>query len=415
MDDAVHRGLHPAIPQRGAREDGEDFPASVPLRRAAAAAAPGPSPPPGTSPPPRRRRRPPPRAASPGTARTTSHPLRREEPATRRPPGLPRRTRPSPSSRGRPPPRTPRLEQRNGQRNAAGVELARHVLDHPVEVGPGPVELVDDASRGIRAGRPGARRLRLRLHPPTPQNTATPRPERGATAPPRWWKSTCPGVSIRWISAPCHVKCVAAAVIVDPPLLLLRQVIHLRVAVVDLPHPVGDPGVVEEPLGEGRLPRVDVRDDPYVPEFRGGGTSEVPPEKVEGRRPGIARSADSADSTSAISAGPSPRRSAKKSRIPASRSTWSDPDAENGSAGRTTDPCSSAVTRNRSARGSRPPARTPRAGRSREIMSGTGRTRRRSPGHRGIFPRPAAPGRSPPREDHPRRPHPRKGREGWPY
>ncbi len=74
-----------------------------------------------------------------------------------------------------------------------------------------------------------------------------------------------------------------------------------------------------------------------------------------------------------ISAGPSPRRSAKKSRIPASLRTWSDPDAENGSEGRTTEPCSSAVTRNRSARGlSTSPPRTPLAGRRREIMSGTG-------------------------------------------
>jgi len=45
---------------------------------------------------------------------------------------------------------------------------------------------------------------------------------------------------------------------------------------------------------------------PMFRSFAAEDTSEVPPEKVEGRRPGIARSAESADSTSAISAGPSP-------------------------------------------------------------------------------------------------------------
>jgi len=81
----------------------------------------------------------------------------------------------------------PVLEQRNGQRNAAGVQLARHVLDHPVEVGPGPVELVDERQPGIPC-RSAWRQTTSDCGstPPTPQNTATARPERGATAPPRW-------------------------------------------------------------------------------------------------------------------------------------------------------------------------------------------------------------------------------------
>ena len=165
----------------------------------------------------------------------------------------------------------PVLEERNGQRNAAGVELARHVVDHPVEVGPGPVELVDErqARDPVPVGL-APDDLRLRLHAPhaakyrhrAVQHAERPLHLDGEIDVPGRVDQVDLGPQPREVRRRRGDR--------DPPLLLLRQVIHLRVAVVDLPHPVGDPGVVEEPLGEGRLPRVDVRDDPDVAEIHGG-------------------------------------------------------------------------------------------------------------------------------------------------
>ena len=51
----------------------------------------------------------------------------------------------------------------------------------------------------------------------------------------------------------------------DAPLLLLLHVVHGRGPVVHLAHPVRDTGVVEDALGGGGLPGVDVRHDPDVP------------------------------------------------------------------------------------------------------------------------------------------------------
>src|SRR5207247_4790481 len=50
----------------------------------------------------------------------------------------------------------------------------------------------------------------------------------------------------------------------DPPLLLLLHPVHGRGALVDLAELVVHPGVIEDPLGGGRLPGVDVGGDPDV-------------------------------------------------------------------------------------------------------------------------------------------------------
>ena len=50
----------------------------------------------------------------------------------------------------------------------------------------------------------------------------------------------------------------------DPALLLLLHPVHRRRALVDLTHLVGATGVVEDPLGRGRLAGVDVRHDADV-------------------------------------------------------------------------------------------------------------------------------------------------------
>jgi len=47
----------------------------------------------------------------------------------------------------------------------------------------------------------------------------------------------------------------------NPPLLLLFHPVHNRSAFVDLAHLVGNPGVIEYPLGGGRLPGVNVGHD----------------------------------------------------------------------------------------------------------------------------------------------------------
>jgi len=209
MDDASIAGCTRDSAARS-REDGKSSRPASPCAGRPAAAAPD-RPPPGTSPPPRRRRRPP--SSSVSRYRAHDKPSASERgTATRRPPVF-RGDETFSIVRGRPPPRTPRLEQRNGQRNAAGVELARHVLDHRSKSAR-PVELVDERQPGIRAGRPGADDLRLRLHPPRrriPPPPSRTRSDRSTSM----VKSTCPGVSIRWISL-LHVKCVAAAVIVIP-------------------------------------------------------------------------------------------------------------------------------------------------------------------------------------------------------
>ena len=51
----------------------------------------------------------------------------------------------------------------------------------------------------------------------------------------------------------------------DAALLLLRHPVHDRRAVMDLAQLVGDPGVVQDALGRGRLPGIDVRHDADVP------------------------------------------------------------------------------------------------------------------------------------------------------
>src|SRR2546430_205806 len=51
----------------------------------------------------------------------------------------------------------------------------------------------------------------------------------------------------------------------DAALLLLWHPVHRRGALVDLADLVDLLGVEEDPLGHGRLPRIDVGDDPDVP------------------------------------------------------------------------------------------------------------------------------------------------------
>ena len=272
MDDPVHRRLHPAVPQRGAREDGEDPAGQRPLAQGG---------------PQQRRRDRLPREVL--LRRRVVDVGRRLEQRL----AVPRARQPIRFGEGRP--RDPRplvfrgerdllhrhevghrherpvLAERNGQRNAAGVELARHVVDHPVEVGAGPVELVDE--RQPRDPVPvglAPDDLRLRLHAPhaaknrhrAVQHAERPLHLDGEIDVSGRVDQVDLGAQPREVRRRRGDR--------DPTLPLLRQVIHLRVAVVDLPHPVGDPGVVEEPLGEGRLPRVDVRDDPDVPEIHGG-------------------------------------------------------------------------------------------------------------------------------------------------
>ncbi len=53
----------------------------------------------------------------------------------------------------------------------------------------------------------------------------------------------------------------------DPPLSLVDAKVHRRFTVVHLADLVGQAGVVQEALRRRRLPRVDVRDDPDVPNF----------------------------------------------------------------------------------------------------------------------------------------------------
>ena len=52
--------------------------------------------------------------------------------------------------------------------------------------------------------------------------------------------------------------------VLDGAIALLGQVVGRRVPLVDVPHAVDRAGVVEDPLGGGRLARVDVGDDPDV-------------------------------------------------------------------------------------------------------------------------------------------------------
>jgi len=213
----VHPRLHPAVPQaRIPPKTGKDLPASVPLRGG----------------PQQRRRdrlparyisrhvvdgRPPPREASRGTR---AHDRSASERGPREPPpptGLPRRTKPSPSSRGsataheRPSSQSGRSIGRRGRRACAPCRRPPGRKSAP-----GRSSLLTNASRGMPCGRPAPDDLRLRLHAPTPQNTATAPSSTRSDRSTSMVKSTCPGVSIRWTSAPSHEKCVAAAVIVIP-------------------------------------------------------------------------------------------------------------------------------------------------------------------------------------------------------
>src|SRR3972149_1427759 len=72
-----------------------------------------------------------------------------------------------------------------------------------------------------------------------------------------------------------------------------------------------------------------------------------PRNRLNGEVPGIARSEKSASRPFPISPSGTSRTSAKKSRMPAARISWRDPDAENGTAARTGGPRSSASPRKR--------------------------------------------------------------------
>ena len=82
---------------------------------------------------------------------------------------------------------------------------------------PGRSSLLTNASRGIPC-RSAWRQTTSDCGstPPTPQNTATAPSSTRSDRSTSMVKSTCPGVSIRWTSAPSQEKCVAAAVIVIP-------------------------------------------------------------------------------------------------------------------------------------------------------------------------------------------------------
>ena len=82
---------------------------------------------------------------------------------------------------------------------------------------PGRSSLLTNARRGIPC-RSACRQTTSDCGstPPTPQNIATAPSSTRSDRSTSMVKSTWPGVSIRWTSAPSHEKCVAAAVIVIP-------------------------------------------------------------------------------------------------------------------------------------------------------------------------------------------------------
>ena len=77
-------------------------------------------------------------------------------------------------------------------------------------------------------------------------------------------KSTWPGVSMMLILLSSHWTVVAAEVIVMPRSRLELHVVHRRAFALDLLDRVDRAGVVEDPLGERGLARVDVGRDPDV-------------------------------------------------------------------------------------------------------------------------------------------------------
>ena len=131
---------------------------------------------------------------------------------------------------------------------------------------PGPVHLVDEAARGARGSASAWRQTvsDCASTPFTPSNTTTAPSSTRRLRSTSAVKSTWPGRvdQVELVGPPADRR--RGGRDRDAALLLLGQVVHLRGALVHLPHRVLLPRVEEHALGEGGLARVDVRDDAEV-------------------------------------------------------------------------------------------------------------------------------------------------------
>ncbi len=158
---------------------------------------------------------------------------------------------------------------RDLDRHGVRAEAVLDRLDAAPEVGAGAVELVDeaDARHAVAVGL-APDRLGLRLdtgHAVEDDDGAVEHPKAALDLD-------------REVHVPGRIDDVDAMIAPerrrrsrgdrDPPLLLLRHPVHRRGAFMDLADLVDLLRVEEDPLGHGRLARVDMRDDPDVPRLR---------------------------------------------------------------------------------------------------------------------------------------------------
>ena len=122
--------------------------------------------------------------------------------------------------------------------------------------------------------------------PPTPQKTTTAPSSTRRLRSTSIVKSTWPGVSIRWISCLLQAQVVAAAVMVMPRSAPAAIQSIWDCAVVDLADLVDLARVVQEPLGDGRLARIDVGDDADVADAVDLGHASGPASRTVGARCG---------------------------------------------------------------------------------------------------------------------------------
>ena len=155
---------------------------------------------------------------------------------------------------------------RHLERHGVHAEAVPDHVDHAPEVGAGAVELVDEAeARDAVLVRLAPDRLGLRLdagHAVEDDDRAVEHAQAALDLD-------------RKVHVPGRVDQVDAMIVPeagrggggdrDPPLLLLLHPVHRGGALVDLAELVDLLRVEEDPLGHGRLARVDVGDDPDVP------------------------------------------------------------------------------------------------------------------------------------------------------
>ena len=157
-----------------------------------------------------------------------------------------------------------------------GLKPVDDRLDIGVEIGPGPVELVDEAdARNLVAVGLAPDRLGLRLYPGDPveyRHRSVEDPEAALDLDGE-------------VDVAGGVDDVDVVVVPDaggggggdrdPPLLLLLHPVHRGCALVDLTDLVVAPGVIEDALGQSRLARVDMGHDPDVPGSAQGNLTQV--------------------------------------------------------------------------------------------------------------------------------------------